>query len=99
MTTSYMGYIPFLFTHRAHACVYASAREIKRSLIYGRILFIFAVNTLHVTSSSRGYVVLKCSHRARACNAGVQAGAWLTFAYLWTVSLLICGEHTTNHNK
>jgi hypothetical protein len=59
LTISVKDYVLFIFTHRTHACkcACARARVIKRSLIYGRILFKFALNILHVTSSSMGYVL------------------------------------------
>jgi hypothetical protein len=44
------------------------ARVIKRSPIYGRILFLFAVNILHITTSSMGYVLFIFTHRAHACE-------------------------------
>jgi hypothetical protein len=59
MTTSYMGYIRIMFTHRAHMHerAWASAHVIKCSLIYGRFLLKFAVNILQLTISSKGYVL------------------------------------------
>jgi hypothetical protein len=69
MTTSYMGYT-LIFTRRGHtrerAC--ASARVINCSLIYGRFLFKFRVNILHITTSSKGYVLFMFTHRAHACK-------------------------------
>jgi hypothetical protein len=52
MTTSYMGYILIMFTHRGHA---ASARMINCLLIYGRFLFKCAVYILQITTNSEGY--------------------------------------------
>jgi hypothetical protein len=53
-----MGYVLFMFTHRAHACERACAeRVVKHSLIYGLTLFQFAVNILQITTSSMGYVL------------------------------------------
>jgi hypothetical protein len=70
ITTSYMGYILIMFTHRGHtrerAC--ASARVINCSLIYGRFLFKLGVNILHITTSSKGYVLFMFTHRAHACK-------------------------------
>jgi hypothetical protein len=66
MTTSYMGYIRIMFTHRGHtherAC--ASAHVITCSLIYGRFLLKFAVNILQLTTSSKGYVLFMFTHHA-----------------------------------
>jgi hypothetical protein len=61
-----MGYVLFIFTHRAHAYERACARVcvIKHSLIYGRTLFKFAVNILQITTSSMGYVLFMFTHRA-----------------------------------
>jgi hypothetical protein len=59
-----MGYT-LIFTHRGHtlerAC--ASARVINCSLIYGRFLIKFGVNVLHLTTSSKGYVLFMFTHR------------------------------------
>jgi hypothetical protein len=98
LTISGNDYVLLMFTHRAHACERACARErvIKRSLIYGRILVKFAVNILQVTSSSMGYVRLIFTHRARAC-ASVRVVK--TFTYLWTDSLQICCANTTHDHK
>jgi hypothetical protein len=69
MTASYMGYT-LIFTHRGHtrerAC--ATARVINCSLIYGRVLFKFGVNILHLTTSSKGYVLFMFTHHAHACE-------------------------------
>jgi hypothetical protein len=66
-----------MYTHRAQACERACAiarvikcsiaRVIKETLIYGRIIFTFAVNILQVASSSMGYVLFMFMHRAHAC--------------------------------
>jgi hypothetical protein len=66
----WQGLRTFMFTHRTHACERpcARARVIKRSLIYGRILFKFAVNILQITSSSMDYVLSMFTHRAHACG-------------------------------
>ena len=65
-----MGYVLFMFTHRAHACERACATErvVKHSLIYGPTLFKFAVNILQITTSSMGYVLFMITHRAHACE-------------------------------
>jgi hypothetical protein len=63
-----MGYILIMFTHHGHALACASAHMINCSLIYGRFLFKFAVNILHITISSRGYVLFMITYRAHACE-------------------------------
>jgi hypothetical protein len=76
MTTRYMGYTLIMFTHSGHTrertCT--SARVINCSLIYGRFLFKFGVNILHITTS-KGYVLFMFTHRAhayeRACGLTV----------------------------
>jgi hypothetical protein len=69
MTTSYMGYIRIMFTHRGytHERAYASAHVIKCSLIYGRFLLKCAVNILQLTTSSKGYVLFMFTHHACEC--------------------------------
>jgi hypothetical protein len=84
-----MGYILIMFTHRGHArkraC--ATARVINCSLTYGRVLFKFALNILHITISSKGYV-LSCSYTARTCaRAHVRERACLNIQLSWTDSL------------
>jgi hypothetical protein len=70
MTTSYMGYT-IIFMYRGHtrerAC--ASARAINCSLIYGRVLFKFGVNILHLTTYSKGYVLFIFTHRTACTRA------------------------------
>jgi hypothetical protein len=65
-----MGYILIMFTHRAHSCerACARARVIKSSIIFGRILIKFAVNILHITTSSTGCVLLMFTNRVHACE-------------------------------
>jgi hypothetical protein len=60
----------FLLSRTACTCKRASASAcvITHSLIYGRILFKFAVNILQVTSSSMGNVLFMFTHRAHACE-------------------------------
>jgi hypothetical protein len=41
---------------------------ITHSVIYGQIVFRFAVNILQVTSSSKGYVLFMFTHRAHVCE-------------------------------
>jgi hypothetical protein len=41
----------------------------RHRLIYGRILFKFAVNTLHITTRSMGYVRFMFTYRAHACES------------------------------
>jgi hypothetical protein len=92
VTSSSMGNVLFMFTHRAHACERACATErvVKHSLIYVPTLFTFAVNILQITTSSMGYVLFMITHsshaceRARACERLVK-----TFPYLWTDSIQI----------
>jgi hypothetical protein len=61
-TTSGMGYVIFMFMHRAHAneraC--ASAAVLKHSLIFGRIPIKFAGNILQITTSSIGVRASVC---------------------------------------
>jgi hypothetical protein len=79
VTSSSMGSVLFMFTHRAHACEHACATErvVKHSLIYGPTLFKFAVNILQITTSSMGYVLFMITHHAHACErARVRASAW-----------------------
>jgi hypothetical protein len=67
MPTRYMGYTLIMFGHtRERAC--ASARVINCSLMYGRVLFKFGVNILHITASSKGYVLFMFTYRAHACE-------------------------------
>jgi hypothetical protein len=65
-----MGYILIMFTHRGHAreraC--ASACEISCSLFNGRFLFKFAVNILHITTSSKVNVLIMSKNRSHACE-------------------------------
>jgi hypothetical protein len=60
----------------------ARARMIKRSLIYGRIFFKFAVNILQVTSISMGYVLLIFTHCARV-REHVCESAWLKHSLIF----------------
>jgi hypothetical protein len=63
ITTSSMGYVLFMFTHRAHT--------LKHSLIFGRILFKFAGHILQMTTRYMGYILIMFTHRGhtrgRAC--------------------------------
>jgi hypothetical protein len=54
LTISDKDYVLFMFTHRALVCERACSRVrvIKRLLIYGRVLFKFAVHILQITTSS-----------------------------------------------
>ena len=96
--SSSMGYVLFMFTHRAHACerICASERVIKHSLIFGRIFFKFAGHILQMTTSYMSYILIMFTHRAHASE---RAYASARVVYLWTDSLQICGEHTSNHHK
>jgi hypothetical protein len=82
-----MGYILIMFTHRA------SARVIKRWLIYGRFFFKFDLNILQITTSSMGCVRVIFTHRVHACGRGT------AFAQLWTDYFQLSFEHTTNYHK
>jgi hypothetical protein len=57
----------------------ASAREIKRPLIYGRTLFKFAGHILHMTTSYMGYTLIRFTHRGHACmiNCSLIYGSFL----------------------
>jgi hypothetical protein len=60
-----------MFTHRAYAC----ERVIKRSHIYGRVIFKFAVNILHITTSSM-CCIFSCARTAYTrASASVRARA------------------------
>jgi hypothetical protein len=61
-----MGYVLFMFMHRAHAC--ASARVVIHSLIFGRILLKCAGHKLHMTIRYMGYILIMFTHRAHACE-------------------------------
>jgi hypothetical protein len=71
LTTIGMGYVLFMFTHRAHvferACT--SARVIKRLLIFRRFYFKFAGIILQITTSSVRYVLFMFTHRVHACTS------------------------------
>jgi hypothetical protein len=68
ITTSSMGYVLFIFTHCVHACEHASARVVKHSLIFGRILFKFAGHIQQMTISYMGYILNVFMHRAHVCK-------------------------------
>jgi hypothetical protein len=55
------------------SCSRTAVHVIKRSLIYGRIVFKFAVNRLQITSSSMGYILFMFKH----ASSREQARAWL----------------------
>jgi hypothetical protein len=85
-----MGYILFMFTHCVHAC--SRTCVIKHSLIYGPIVFKFAVKKLQITASIMVFLLFKFTHR------DAHASAWLkAFTYLWTDTLQICWAHTTSY--
>ena len=69
VTTSCLGYVLFMFTHRARvwmrAC--ATARTCVHLLIFGCILSKFGGNILWVTTRCLGYVLFMFRHRARVC--------------------------------
>jgi hypothetical protein len=69
-----------MFTHCAHACVRVCV--IKHSLIYGPILFKFAVNILQITTSSMGYVLVMLTHRAHVYQRA-RASAWLKHSLIF----------------
>jgi hypothetical protein len=58
-----------MFTHRAHpyerAC--ASARVVKHSILFGRILFKFDGHILQMTTSYMGYILNMFKNRVHAC--------------------------------
>jgi hypothetical protein len=63
LTTSSMGYVLFIFTHRVHACASVLARAwLTHSLIFGRILFKFAGHILQMTTSYMGYILIMFTH-------------------------------------
>jgi hypothetical protein len=78
ITTSCMGYVMFMFTHRASvwSCVWWSVR-----LSFGHILS----KLLRVTTIFMDYVL---SHALMS-----------TFAHLWTDSLQMWWQHTTDSQK
>jgi hypothetical protein len=86
MTTSYIGYIYLSCSRiagtRASERACASERVINCSLIYGRFLFKFGVNILHITISSMDYVHFMFSHRMCA-GARVRARAWLKHSLIF----------------
>jgi hypothetical protein len=76
------------------------ARVINHLLIYGQILFKFAVNILQITKSSMDYVLFIFTHCAHACERMCTSGRMVkTFTYLWTDSFQSCWAHTTNDHK
>jgi hypothetical protein len=88
-----------MFTHLARACERTCARAcvINSSFIYGRFLFKFAVNILHITTSSKRYVLFMFTNRGHACErARPSACVIKTYTYRLTDSLQICWAHTTN---
>jgi hypothetical protein len=71
ITPSSMGYVRFMFIHRARACNLSRTRGthawLKHSLIFGRILFKFAGHILQMTTSYMGYILIMFMHRGDAC--------------------------------
>jgi hypothetical protein len=61
ITTSSIGCILVMFTHRVHACdrvrLRVRVRVVQRSLIFGRIVFKFAGNILQITTRSICYIL------------------------------------------
>jgi hypothetical protein len=64
MTTSYIGYILIMFTHRAHACESAcvSASMIKRSLIFDPVLSKFGGDIQQIHRGYIGYLMCMWMH-------------------------------------
>jgi hypothetical protein len=89
LTISVKDYVIFMFTHRVQAC--ARACVIKHSLIYGPILFKSAAK-IQIPTSSICYLLFMFTHCAHTRVVK-------TFTYLWTNSLKIDWEHTTNDHK
>jgi hypothetical protein len=56
------------FSRSRTACMRASAHTIKRSIIYERILFKFAVNRLQIATSSMGCIVFMFTDRVHMCE-------------------------------
>jgi hypothetical protein len=52
-----------------------------------------------MTTGYMGYILIMFTHRGHAQARVCKRARYYLFAYLWTVSLQICDEHTTNHNK
>jgi hypothetical protein len=73
ITTSSKCYVLFMFTHRAHACesecesACSSARVVKHSIIFRRILFKFDGHILLMTTSYER-VCASVRMRARVCE-------------------------------
>jgi hypothetical protein len=90
----------FLFTHRAHERERVCARACmnKHSLIYGPILFKFAVNILEITTSRMGYLLVMFTHCVHMCECA-RASARASARVVKTDSLQICWAHTTNDHK
>jgi hypothetical protein len=63
-----------MLTYRSHACklacklACASARMVKHSIIFGRILFKFDVHILQMTTNYMGYILSMFKHRVHACK-------------------------------
>jgi hypothetical protein len=84
ITTSSVAYVLF-YIHasrarvRARVCerACASAHVVKRSLIFGRILFKFVGHVLQITASSMGYVLfmfIHCAHAYERARASSRVG-------------------------
>jgi hypothetical protein len=67
ITSSSMGYVILIFTHRA--CV------VKHLIIFGRILFKFAGHILQMTTSYMGYILIMLTHRGHTCERAAHARA------------------------
>jgi hypothetical protein len=81
-------------THNARACACVlNARACVHSLIFVRILSNLARNILRLTIRTFHLHAPHACVGARVCES---VRDW-AFAYLWTDSLQICGEHTTHH--
>jgi hypothetical protein len=92
--------------HKLHVLhtyhISSSARVINCSLIYGRILFKCAVNILlHITTSSKGYVLFMFPHRAHACQRVCARARMVKHSIICGRILfkLDAGVHITNDHK
>jgi hypothetical protein len=57
-----------MFPHHAYACerACASARVVKHSIIFGRIIFKLAGHMLKMTTSYMGYILIMFTYRGHA---------------------------------
>jgi hypothetical protein len=89
-----VGYL--LFSARnERAC--ARACVIKHVLIYGPILFKFAVNMLQIPTSNTSYLLFLFTYRANACERA-RASTRVVNIHL-SLDRFSCWAHTTNNHK